>query len=134
MRQMKDTGIEWIGKIPETWKTLAIKHLMQLYAGATPKSDNSELWDGDIPWITPADYKTEDVYVSGGRRNISEKGLQSCATTVLPINSIIFSKRAPIGLVALNNTPLCTNQGCIGCIVNQQKANNKFYYYVFLST
>ena len=130
MRQMKDTGIEWIGKIPETWKTLAIKHLMQLYAGATPKSDNSELWDGDIPWITPADYKTEDVYVSGGRRNISEKGLQSCATTVLPINSIIFSKRAPIGLVALNNTPLCTNQGCIGCIVNQQKANNKFYYYV----
>lgn len=129
-RKYKDSGIEWIGKIPETWKTLAIKHLMQLYAGATPKSDNSELWDGDIPWITPADYKTEDVYVSGGRRNISEKGLQSCATTVLPINSIIFSKRAPIGLVALNNTPLCTNQGCIGCIVNQQKANNKFYYYV----
>ncbi len=130
MRQYKDSGIEWIGKIPETWKTLAIKHLMQLYAGATPKSDNSELWDGDIPWITPADYKTDDVYVSCGRRNISEKGLQSCATTVLPINSIIFSKRAPIGLVALNNTPLCTNQGCIGCIVNQQKANNKFYYYV----
>ena len=129
-RQYKDSGIEWIGRIPEKWEISSIKHLMQLYAGATPKSDNEELWDGDIPWITPADYKTEDVYVSGGRRNISEKGLQSCATTVLPINNIIFSKRAPIGLVALNSIPLCTNQGCIGCIVNQQKANSKYYYYV----
>lgn len=129
-RQYKDSGIEWFGRIPETWAISSIKHLMQLYAGATPKSDNNELWDGDIPWITPADYKTEDIYVSGGRRNISEKGLQSCATTVLPINSIVFSKRAPIGLVALNRIPLCTNQGCIGCIANQQKANSKFYYYV----
>lgn len=129
-RQYKDSGIEWIGRIPKEWNTSSIKHLMHLYAGATPKSDNSELWDGNIPWITPADYKTEDVYVSGGRRNITEKGLQSCATTVLPVNSIIFSKRAPIGLVALNRTPLCTNQGCIGCIANQEKANSKYYYYV----
>ncbi len=124
------SGIDWIGEIPEGWEAKSIKRLMLLYAGATPKSDKDELWDGDIPWITPADYKTEDVYVSGGRRNISQKGLLSCATTILPINSIVFSKRAPIGLVALNKIPLCTNQGCIGCVPNKQKADSKYFYFV----
>ena len=123
------SGIDWIGEIPEGWKVFALKWLMELYAGATPKSDNEKFWDGDIPWITPADYKTEDIFVSGGRRNISQKGLESCATTILPKGSIIFSKRAPIGLVAINSEPLCTNQGCIGCIVNQSRALNKYYYY-----
>lgn len=129
----KDSGIEWIGRIPWNWETSAIKQLMHLYAGATPKSDNEEFWDGDIAWITPADYKTEDVYISKGRRNISAKGMESCATTLLPINSIIFSKRAPIGLVILNKEPLCTNQGCIGCIPKKEKAYSKYYYYT-LST
>lgn len=129
-REYKDSGIEWIGQIPKEWKVSAIKRLMFLYAGATPKSDDIELWNGGIPWITPADYKTEDVYVSHGRRNISEKGLRSCATTILPVNSIVFSKRAPIGLVVLNNVPLCTNQGCIGCVPKEDAAFSKFYYYV----
>ncbi len=123
------SGIDWIGEIPERWKVYALKWLMDLYAGATPKSDDSSLWDGEISWITPADYKTEDIYVSGGRRNISQKGLESCATTVLPKGSVVFSKRAPIGLVAINDRPLCTNQGCIGCIVNSSRAFNKFFYY-----
>lgn len=129
-REYKDSGIEWIGQIPKEWELSAIKRLMTLYAGATPKSDDVELWNGSIPWITPADYKTEDVYVSHGRRNISEKGLQSCATTILPVNSIVFSKRAPIGLVVLNDVPLCTNQGCIGCVPNENAAYSKYYYYV----
>ena len=129
-REYRDSGIEWIGQIPKEWKVSAIKRLMFLYAGATPKSDDVELWNGSIPWITPADYKTEDVYVSRGRRNISEKGLKSCATTILPVNSIVFSKRAPIGLVVLNNVPLCTNQGCIGCVPKENAAFSKYYYYV----
>ena len=128
-RQYKDSGIEWIGRIPRDWNTTAIKQLMRLYAGATPKSDKEEFWDGNIAWITPADYKTEDVFISKGRRNISNKGMESCATTLLPINSIIFSKRAPIGLVVLNSEPLCTNQGCIGCIPKNEKTNSKYYYY-----
>ncbi len=123
------SGIEWIGDVPEGWKVNSIKRLMKIYAGATPKSDDDSFWDGDIVWITPADYKTEDIYVSEGRRNITELGLNSCATTILPVGSLIFSKRAPIGLVAINKKELCTNQGCLGCIVNASKAIAKYYYY-----
>ena len=128
MRQYKDSGIEWIGRIPETWEVTAIKRLFFLYAGATPKSDEPENWDGDIPWITPADYQTEDRYISGGKRSISQKGMDSCATTMLPVNSIIFSKRAPIGLVVINTNPLCTNQGCIGCVPKDSIVSKYFYF------
>ena len=113
MRQMKDSGIEWIGEIPESWNCRKIKYCFSLVAGATPKSGNADYWDGDIVWITPADYTTESKYVSEGHKTITTEGMNSCATTLIPEGSIIFSKRAPVGLVAINTVPLCTNQGCI---------------------
>ena len=126
---MKDSEIEWIGEIPEDWRISAIKNLFNIISGATPKSDVSEYWDGDIVWITPSDYKTEDVFVCQGKRNISLPGLNSCSTTIIPKHSIIFSKRAPIGLVAINEKELCTNQGCLSC-VNVSNQNIKYFYYV----
>lgn len=125
---MKDSGIEWIGDIPESWNAKKIKYSFALLAGATPKSAIDEYWNGEITWITPADYTTDDKYVYGGHKTITEEGLNSCATTIVPEGSIIFSKRAPIGLVAINKVPLCTNQGCISCVPNSD-VDSEFYYY-----
>ena len=61
MREMKDSGIEWMGSIPEEWNTEKIKHHFTIGSGTTPKSDIPEYWDGDIVWITPADFKTDDA-------------------------------------------------------------------------
>ncbi len=127
-RPMKDSGIEWIGEIPEEWRVVATKHLFLIVSGATPKSENPDYFDGNIIWITPADFKTEDKFVSSGRRNITELGLQSCNTTMIPAGSIVFSKRAPIGSVVINAVELCTNQGCLSCVPNS-KAQATFYYY-----
>lgn len=126
---MKDSGVEWIGEIPYTWSLKATKRLFVIESGATPKSDNPDNFDGDIVWITPADYTTEQVYITDSRRKLTELGLKTCSTSLIPPNSIIFSKRAPIGLVAINHVELCTNQGCLSCI---SKTNDliKYYYYV----
>lgn len=128
MREMKDSGIEWIGKIPETWEVKRIKHLFTIISGATPGND-ADNWDGDIFWITPADYKTKDKYVSQGKRNLTKKGFDSCSTCLIPAGNVIFSKRAPIGTVAINTKELCTNQGCLSCI-SKFELSNAFYYYV----
>ncbi len=128
-RKMKDSGVEWIGEIPEEWNIASIKKYFKLFAGATPSSGNNGYWDGDIRWITPADYKTKDKYVEAGRRNISQEGFDSCSTYLIPKNSLIFSKRAPIGSVAINTETLCTNQGCIAC-VPQDNVNVEYMYYL----
>lgn len=127
-RTLKDSGVEWLGSIPENWIVASTKSLFEIVAGATPDSGEIDNWDGDIKWITPADYKTDDVYVSGGKRNLSIAGYNSCSTTLIPRGNIIFSKRAPIGLVAINDEELCTNQGCLAC-VNKGKVFVKYFYY-----
>lgn len=129
VREMKDSGIRWFGEIPDNWEIVPIKRNFSLFAGSTPKSEIAENWDGDIVWITPADYKTSDKYVEQGKRNISNVGLKSCSTLIIPSNSIVFSKRAPIGSVAINTVPLCTNQGCIACIP-KENVDTLYYYYV----
>lgn len=126
---MKDSGVEWIGEIPEDWKVVSTKFLFDIFSGATPDSSNPEYWEGNIRWITPADYKSSDVYVDGGRRNLSQKGFESCSTSMIPPGNIIFSKRAPIGSVAINLSELCTNQGCLACVCKGVEVA-KYYYYV----
>lgn len=128
-REMKDSGVEWIGKIPKEWLVKKMKHGFTIFAGATPKSEKSEYWNGEISWITPADYKTEDKYVYTGRKNISMEGYKSCGTTIVSKGSIIFSKRAPVGTVAISGNELCTNQGCLAC-VPLNMTDSIYYYYV----
>ena len=91
-------------------------------------SEIKENWDGDIVWITPADYKTADRFVCSGKRNISEVGYKSCGTTLVPSGSIVFSKRAPIGTVAIANVELCTNQGCLSCVPGDDSCSTYYYY------
>lgn len=130
MREMKDSGISWINEIPGNWNVEPIKYSYRLIAGATPESTNADFWDGDIKWITPADFKTKDVFVTGGSRNLTIEGYKSCSTSMLPIGSIVFSKRAPIGTVAITADKLCTNQGCLGLVEKSSRVLNKFYFYV----
>lgn len=125
----KDSGIEWIGEIPEGWEVRALKTLFSIFSGTTPKSDKKEYWDGDIKWITPADFSTEDVFIEKGKRNISSEGFSSCSLEFVKEKSLIFSKRAPIGKVCINIEKMCINQGCLAC-VKKIDLEIKFFYYL----
>lgn len=125
---MKDSGVEWIGEIPEGWVTLRMKNIFDIVAGATPDSNNTAYWDGDVVWVTPADFKSSDHYISSGKRFITQDGYESCSAILVPAGSIVFSKRAPIGSVVIAENELCTNQGCLSCVPTS-KVVSEFYYY-----
>lgn len=108
----KASSAEWIGEIPSTWQSVKIKYEFDVVAGATPKSGVGAYWDGDIPWVSPADFSDTDRYVFSGRRSLTKDGVDSCGTTIVPKGSIIVSNRAPIGRVSIAGNSLCTNQGC----------------------
>lgn len=130
MARYKDSGVEWIGAIPNGWKFVPLKDSFYFVAGGTPLSNVLSNWDEGVAWVTPADFKTDKMYISKGARSLSKKGYQSCNAKMLPPGSIIFSKRAPIGSVAINTAELCTNQGCIGLLNKTKNANNKYFYYI----
>ena len=126
--EYKDSGVKWLGEIPSHWEVMPIKYISEVSSGATPKTSVQGYWDGNITWVTPADFKTETKFVLKGNRNITTLGVQSCSTVILPKGSLVFSKRAPIGQVSILKIPLCTNQGCFGIIPNESM-NNSFLYY-----
>ena len=130
-RPLKDSGIPWLGSVPAHWEIRMIKRIFHVFSGTTPKSENPNYWGGTFSWITPADYKTEDKYVFSGRKSLTREGLLSCGLTILPKGSIIFSKRAPIGAVAITKNELCTNQGCLSCV--PKMALNEEYFYFAMS-
>ena len=52
---MKDSGIDWLGRIPAHWKVKRLRYVVRLVSGSTPTTTVAEYWDGDIPWIWPKD-------------------------------------------------------------------------------
>lgn len=129
---MKDSGMEWLGEVPEHWDVKRLKYLFSIKNGATPKSNVSQFWDGDIKWVTPSDLsKLESHEIAESSRTITVEGFNSCGTNLVPAGSIIVSCRAPIGSLAITLTSLCTNQGCKS-LVASKILNIEFYFY-FLS-
>jgi len=97
-----------------------LEKLGEIISGSTPNTNIKDYWNGDIPWITPADLtKHEGIYFKGSLRKITKAGYNSCSTRMLPPGSIIFSSRAPIGHCAVTAFPLCTNQGFKSIVPNE---------------
>ena len=117
--------------IPASWKTKVIEDIADVYNGATPSTVNEQNYGGDIVWITPKDLSDQkQKFVYQGERNISQAGYNSCSTHLLPPNTILMSSRAPIGLLSIAKTELCTNQGFKSFVPKAENISTYLYYYL----
>jgi len=97
---------------PMDWPVKSIKDVANVVGGATPRTEQEEYFGGDILWATPKDLSNLDDYlISDTSTKLTDEGVASCSTKILPPGSLLLSSRAPIGLVAINAKPMCTNQG-----------------------
>lgn len=121
--------------IPNSWTFVRLKHIGEIVGGGTPKTNVNEYWDGDIPWLTPADLSGyEDMYISVGARTITEAGLASSSAQLLPANSVLYSSRAPIGYVAISANQLSTNQGFKSVVPFDINMSRYLYYCLIART
>lgn len=113
------------------WIECKISDIGTVVGGATPSTKKPENYeDGTIAWITPKDLSTfSGRYIQRGERNITETGLKSCSTQLLPKNTVLFSSRAPIGYVAIVANDVCTNQG-FKSVVPNETIDPIFLYYL----
>ena len=117
--------------IPASWKTKVIEDIADVYNGATPSTVNEQNYGGNIVWITPKDLSDQkQKFVYQGERNISQAGYNSCSTHLLPPNTILMSSRAPIGLLSIAKTELCTNQGFKSFVPKAENISTYLYYYL----
>lgn len=121
-------------KLPEGWSYTEIGNVADIISGGTPKSGVAENFapSGEgIAWLTPADlsgYKNK--YISRGARDLSKAGYDSCSAKVMPMGSILFSSRAPIGYVAIASNEISTNQGFKSFVFASDIYSGYAYYYM----
>jgi len=102
---------------PKHWEVVTLnpdgKHIISASSGGTPSTSISEYWDGDIPWLTPKDVTniSGSILVSRTERTISNDGLKNSGAKLMPPETVMLSKRAPVGITVINAIPMATNQG-----------------------
>ena len=118
-------------EVPELWEAKLVDDIAEVFNGATPSTTDEQNYGGNIVWITPKDLSDQKhKFVYKGERNISQTGYDSCSTHLLPINTILMSSRAPIGLLAIAKTELCTNQGFKNFVSKEESLSTYLYYYL----
>ncbi len=115
--------------IPDSWSFVRLKHIGTIVGGGTPKTKTASFWDGEIPWLTPADLSGyTSIYISYGERKITQDGLKSSSAQLMPKGTVLYSSRAPIGYVAIAANPIATNQG-FKSIVPFNTSMSEYLYY-----
>ena len=86
--------------------------LAKITGGGTPTRTSAEFYGGPIPWVTPKDMKCWEIY--GSLVSITERGLASSTTRMVPTNSVLLVVRSGVLKhtlpVALNRRPVAINQ------------------------
>jgi len=130
--RFKDSGIEWLGEVPEGCEVKNLRYVFIIHSGSTPKSGEPLLWDGDIVWFTPEDLgDNQNKFISDSKRKITFAGYSSCGTSLAKQKSVVISTRAPIGHVALSTISSCCNQGCR--ILEPKEGISDYWYYVLFA-
>ena len=107
---------DWLSGTLEPNKLLGI--IDRVESGGTPSTTIDEYWDGNIPWLTPKEItgSGHGLYVSATERNITDCGLGCSGAKLMPQGTVMLSKRAPVGAVAVNTVPMSTNQGFLNFV------------------
>jgi type I restriction enzyme S subunit len=92
--KMKDSGVEWLGEVPEHWEVKPLKYLMSLSSGGTPSKGNLAYWDGTVPWASSKDLKPEELFDT--QDHITQKALDDKAAQLVPSGSILTVVRGMI--------------------------------------
>ncbi len=112
---MKDSGVEWLGEVPEHWAMSPIKYLARVGNGSTPNRDNPEYWvDDGFPWLNSSVVNKAEVLEA--ERFVTRLALKECH---LPI---VEPPAALVGITGQGRTRGMAAQLMFTATVNQHVA------------
>lgn len=128
MRAMKDSGIEWIGEIPESWTTDKTIRIFQIIgSGTTPKSGYEEYYNGDIHWIQSGDINGSTIIST--KVNVTQKAVDSISALKVYEKPFIIMAMygASIGNISISEIDGCVNQAC--CVFKEGQQDFMYSFY-----
>ena len=130
---MKDSGVEWLGDVPEHWEVGSLGYYATLETGATPSRANPKYWDGDIPWVKTGEVKYDTIYDT--EEKITDLAVLHTSVRVSPVGTLLmamYGQGITRGRVALLGLPAAYNQACVAITVNE-KVWNEYIKWFFIA-
>ena len=108
----KDSGVEWLGEVPEHWELRRLKHTVSFIGGGTPSKANTSFWRGHVPWVSPKDMtgpRIDDTadHISDAAVTASSTNVVAPGAVLIVVRSGILRRRIP---VAINTVSMALNQ------------------------
>lgn len=133
--KLKDSGIEWIGKIPEEWTIIPINYLTKSRSGGTPDRNKSQYWeDGTIPWMASGEVNKFLVYDT--KEKITELATRLSNAKIVPANSVMVALNGQgktKGMSAVLKIDAACNQSLCAFQCNPMRLSYMYLLYCFQS-
>lgn len=101
---MKDSGVEWLGEVPEHWQVKPIRHTHAKRSGGTPSKSEERYWlDGTIPWASSKDLKKEAIQDTID--HITEAAVSESGVELQPVDTVFICVR---GMILAHTFPVTT--------------------------
>lgn len=130
---MKDSGVEWLGEVPEHWEVSKFGYISLVVRGGSPRpAGDPTLFNGDYsPWVTVAEItKDNEIYLDSTDTFLTKKGSEQCR--VFKAGTLLLSNSgATLGVPKILSIDANANDGVVGFeLLNIDHE----YAYFYLST
>lgn len=98
---MKHSGVEWLGEVPAHWVVRKLKNLVSVRGGSTPSKEVERYWEGDIPWVSPKDMKSERI--SDSIDHVSDSAIKDGGLNMVKGGAILIVVR---GMILIHSVPV----------------------------
>ena len=130
---LKDSGVEWIGEVPEHWKVMKIKHLAYTNSGSTPKNIKGKgSDDATIVWVRTTDLN--DNMVMDSSEYLTKDEYESASCPWLPQYTVLVAMYGGVGTIGkygILGIESTINQAL--CSLNCKKEMNQFFLFYCIS-
>jgi type I restriction enzyme S subunit len=130
--ELVDSGVEWIGKVPNGWKVKRIKRFAKVKRGASPRPIEDQIYfddDGEYAWVRIQDVTASERYLENTRQRLSELG-SSLSVKQFP-GDLFISIAGTVGKPVITKIKCCIHDGFIW--FENPIFNKEYLYYIFIS-
>lgn len=117
-----------VKEVSSKYQPEKLTNFIDIISGGTPKTDVAEYWNGNIPWLSVADFSSVDRYVETTEKHISQLGLENSNARLLNAGDLVISARGTVGAMAQLKIPMTFNQSCYGLRGNDKLDNGYLFY------
>jgi type I restriction enzyme S subunit len=129
---MKDSGIEWLGEVPEHWEVKQLRHFAEVLRGKfthRPRNDPA-FYDGEYPFIQTGDITGSSRLITGYKQTLNERGIS--VSKEFPRGTLVMAIAANIGDVAILDFPAYFPDSIVGLVPND-KSDLMFLFYLMMA-